>query len=384
MRYDLIVLGSDLPGRKAAEEAARQGRLVAMVDPAVSESISVADHAWRIPFPTIRRQLFDALCFVPRDLTIERASTEYRRVDPGDAYRAAPRGRTDAVVWGLRKRIADLMRAERLAATTRMRELGVDILIGEARFENPHEIELVGPGGRTYLTADEFVIATGTTVRRSCGFDFRSACVTDADEILAIDRVPDSTFVIGGSSTGMDVALAMQLLGSRVVLVDGLDQLPELPAGQRKQRALFDRLGGEARTGMDVIAVTSRNERTAQVTFADGTTAETERVICCVGRIGKTARLNLSAAGVGADERGRLWCNSFGQTWMPHIFAAGTLMRDSTLRPHSSAHATFEFPPISHALRVDNADWDQTVARLEQNFGRRNATERSETALAGR
>ena len=80
------------------------------------------------------------------------------------------------------------------------------------------------------------------------------------------------------------------------------------------------------RLGDEMIGVETRGDDSVAVRLASGKVFIAQTALVCVGRVGETESLNLEAAGVGVDERGRVWCDAKGGTWASHITAVGNIV----------------------------------------------------------
>jgi NAD(P) transhydrogenase len=144
------------------------------------------------------------------------------------------------------------------------------------------------------------------------------------DEIWPRSHPP--MVVVGGGVIGLEYAIMFATLGVNVTVVDGRDRLLdcdneiEILIHHARSLGMTFRLGEEV-IGIDVLA-----QGMAVVALESGKRLIGETVLFSVGRVGDTADLNLSAAGLEPDERGRLWCNENHQTWAPHIYGAGDVV----------------------------------------------------------
>jgi NAD(P) transhydrogenase len=187
----------------------------------------------------------------------------------------------------------------------------------------------VSSGARALtFRAQRFVIATGTVPATPPDIPPDGERIITGDGILGLAGIPASLIVVGGGVVGMEYACIFAALGTQVTLVDGKQRLLEfvdreivetLMYHMRDWRVSF-RLGEElawARpdpAGGVRIGLKSRKELHAQT------------LLYAIGRQGNVGGLNLAAAGLAADARGRIAVDADFRTATPHIFAAGDVI----------------------------------------------------------
>src|SRR5512145_615273 len=202
--YDVVVLGCGPAGERAAIQAARAGRRVAVVERA--HVVGGNRVLWgTIPSKTLRES---AVFF--RQLTKLRLH--------GIRYEV-----------GQEVTVADFMQRERAVVQRELdlinQSLGrytVEVVRGHGRFAGPHAMAVTPPGGadiRT-LTADFFVIATGSRPNRPDDVPFDGETVFDSDTILQLPRMPKTMTVLGAGVIGIEYASIFAALGIAVTLVD--------------------------------------------------------------------------------------------------------------------------------------------------------------------
>ena len=119
-------------------------------------------------------------------------------------------------------------------------------------------------------------------------------------------------------------------LGIDVTVIDKRDRplefldreiVDELLSQMRNRDVTF-RLGEEVKR----LEIAEGPPRRAVMFLESGKRLVSELVLFCAGRQGATDRLNLPAAGLKADARGRLTVDRQYRTAVPHIFAAGDVI----------------------------------------------------------
>ena len=203
-------------------------------------------------------------------------------------------------------------------------------LDGTARFLDPHTLEIASSGGTTTIVRGDYVlIACGTRPAQSPSIPIDGKHIVDTDRLPELSDLPHEIIIIGGGIIGLEYASMFAALDVRVTLIE---QHPQILGFV--DREIVDALSYHLRElevvfrlGEKVVAVEideSRNRVTARL--ESGKTVRGAALLYSVGRQGNTDVLNLPAAGLEADARGRLKVNDFFQTAVSHIYAAGDVI----------------------------------------------------------
>jgi NAD(P) transhydrogenase len=209
----------------------------------------------------------------------------------------------------------------------------IDLVWGEAHFVSAHLLEVTRPDDSERLSADIFVIATGSRPARPATVPFDDRSVFCSDTLLRLERLPKTMIVVGGGVIGTEYACMMATLGVKVTLVEGRREV--LGFLDREITEAFQyhmrRLGMTLRLGEKVakieqIPFDAANEPAVQATLESGKTLRAQTLLYSIGRQGTTAGLQLENVGLVADDRERLKVNADYQTETPHIYAAGDVI----------------------------------------------------------
>jgi NAD(P) transhydrogenase len=204
----------------------------------------------------------------------------------------------------------------------------VSILTGTGSFVDPHTVEVDGGDGRVRrATADKIVIATGTRPARPASVEFDERTVIDSDGIVNLDSVPRSMLVAGAGVIGIEYASMFAALGTKVTVVEQRERMLEfcdVEVVEALKYHLRD-LAVTFRFGETVSSVEARPEG-AIATLLSGKKIPADTVMYSAGRQGASDHLNLDAAGLTADKRGRIAIGESYQTSVPHIYAVGDVI----------------------------------------------------------
>jgi dihydrolipoamide dehydrogenase len=201
-------------------------------------------------------------------------------------------------------------------------------LKGEAKFNGPGEIDVAG----TAYTAKSIVIATGSDSIPLKGVAVDEQRIITSTGALELDRVPAHLVVIGGGVIGLELGSVWRRLGAEVTVIEFLDRItPGLDNEVSKNfQQLLTKQGFKFKLGHKVTGATVAGEQvTLTVEPAKGGEAETitaDIVLLAIGRYAYTAGLNLEAAGVETDERGRVKTDAHFATNVPGIYAIGDVI----------------------------------------------------------
>jgi len=313
--YDLVVIGSGPGGQRAAIQAAKLEKRVAIIEKTtVVGGVSV--NLGTIPSKTLREAVLDLSGFRSREF-----------------YGASYRVKENITIQDLLVRTNQVIAHGIDIARHQLMRNHVELISATASFVDPHTLKLdmiEGSTSRT-ITASAVVIATGTETTRDAHVPFDGKRIFTSDDILHLDQLPRTIAVIGAGVIGCEYASILAALGVRVTLIDTRQRLlsfvddevaAELCHHLREARVTL-RLG-ESVKDLDIVQ-TETGER-VRLHLDSGKTILTEKALYSVGRTGATRRLNLSSAGVEPDERGRLVVNKHFQTQAPHIYAVGDVI----------------------------------------------------------
>jgi len=221
-----------------------------------------------------------------------------------------------------------------------LRRNDVTLLSGEASFVDPHTLAVHGEGGRRHVSGANIVIAIGTEPAATPGVEADGEVILNTDQVVQLKHLPRSMTVVGAGVIGIEYTSIFATLGVAVTLVERRDRplefldreiVDELIHQMRNRNVTFR--FGEA---VEALAVAEGPPRKAVVTLESGKRIVSDMVLFSVGRVAATDALNLSAAGLAGDARGRIKVDERFRTAVPHIFAAGDVIGYPSLAATSS------------------------------------------------
>ncbi len=152
--------------------------------------------------------------------------------------------------------------------------------------------------------------------------------IINSDQILGLDALPKTLIVVGGGVIGVEYTCMFAVLGVRVTLIEKRPRLLEF-ADQEIIETLSYHLRDSRvtmRLGEEVESVEEPTPGTVVANLESKKKVSGDALLYAVGRQGNVDDLNLAAAGVEADKRGRIAVDEHYQTKVPHIFAVGDVV----------------------------------------------------------
>ncbi|BAQ45835.1 MULTISPECIES: dihydrolipoyl dehydrogenase [Methylobacterium] len=217
----------------------------------------------------------------------------------------------------------------------------VTVVTGTARFVSPHQIEVEHEGKKTVIGFDNAVIAAGSEPIKMPFIPHDDPRVIDSTGALELDGVPKRLLVIGGGIIGLEMATVYHALGSKVTIVELMDQI--IPGADKDiVTPLFKRISKQYEAihlKAKVTAVEALPEG-LKVTFEGGSAPANDtfdKILVSVGRRPNGKLIGAEAAGVAVDERGFIPVDKQMRTTAPHIFAIGDVVGQPMLA-HKAVH----------------------------------------------
>jgi NAD(P) transhydrogenase len=307
VELDLLVIGSGPGGQRAAIQAAKLGKRVAVAERR-NRLGGVSIHTGTIPSKTLRQATLEQLATRPLDVL------DPTRVEESERQ----------AIQQLLDRAAAVVAAETAITREQFRRNHVGLLPGAATFEDDHTVRI--DGSDEPIRATRIVIAAGTRPARPKSVEFDDRTIIDSDGLLKLEtRVPRTMTVVGAGVIGVEYASMFGALGTKVTVVDQRDRVLSFLDGEIGEafQYLLRRRNVTFRLREKVEAVEALQGRGARLKLASGKEIVSETVLYATGRQGDTEGLNLNATGLECDKRGRIKVDDEMRTKVPHIFAVG-------------------------------------------------------------
>ena len=310
LRFDVAVVGGGPAGHHAAIQAAKLGKKVALVD-ARPDVGGACVHTGTIPSKTLREAILYLTGFRQRGIY-------------GVTYAVKP----NIVPTDLTLRIQHVVKHEAEVFHLQLQRNRVELFRGLGSFLDPHCLQVAGDGMEARLEADLIILACGTSPARSDKFPVDGKAILDSDTLPCIPLIPRTMTVVGAGVIGVEYACMMAALGIKVTLVEQRQKILEFADGEIVDALCYHmrEMGVVFRLGEEVEQVGRRSDGRVVASLKSRKEIVSESVLYAVGRQGNTAALNLPAAGLAADDRGRISVDECFRTAVPHIYAAGDIV----------------------------------------------------------
>jgi NAD(P) transhydrogenase len=329
--YDLLVIGSGPAGQRAAIQAAKLNKRVAVIEQQGAIGGGCL-HRGTIPSKTLR----EAVLY----LTGWRQRGFY-----GRSYRVKARIEAD----DLMQRLEITTRHEIEVIQHQLFRNGIDVITGRASFAGPHTLRIETADDKAILLeAERILVAVGTRPARPPHVPFDHPAVIDSDHLVELETLPRTMVVMGAGVIGVEYASIFSTLDIEVVLVDERPTMLDF-----LDREVVDEFchhlrehGVLIRLAEKVVSIDEMAGNRVRVMLASGKQVAADLALIAAGRQGNTEGLQLEKAGLSADARGRLSVNENHQTQVPHIYAAGDVIGFPSLAStsmeqgrHAACHA---------------------------------------------
>jgi NAD(P) transhydrogenase len=324
--FDLVAVGSGPAGQRAAVQAAKLGKRAAVLE---------------------RRRFVGGVC-------IETGTIPSKTLRESVIMYSGIAGKGDRLPWARldgRPTCAELFAGidrvigrEVEVIEAQLRRNDVTVIAGAASFVDPHTLAITSEQGTRQVTAANVVIAVGTDCAPAPGVDADGEVILTTDQIVRLSSLPRTLAVVGAGVIGIEYASMFAAVGIAVTVIERRERLLEF-----LDREIVDELIHELRNrnvtfrlgeAVESLAFDDRPggdaRRRALIHLESGKRIAADKVLFSAGRIGATRSLNLEAAGLTADTRGRIAVDAHFRTAVPHIFAAGDVIGYPSLAATSS------------------------------------------------
>ncbi|MEO1092673.1 MAG: dihydrolipoyl dehydrogenase [Pseudomonadota bacterium] len=242
----------------------------------------------------------------------------------------ALRGWKDGVVAKLTGGLAGLAKARK-----------VRVVEGVGTFESPNVVRVATAAGEKRISFDQAIIAAGSEAVRLPFVPDDDPRVIDSTGALELADVPKRLLILGGGIIGLEMGCVYDALGSKVTVVELMDQI--IPGADKDLvKPLHQRIKGRYENIFLKTKVTAvdAQKNGLRVTFEGpgGTHTDTfDKVLVAVGRRPNGKTIGLESAGVTVDDRGFVPVDEQMRTNQPHLFAIGDVVGQPMLA-HKAVH----------------------------------------------
>jgi len=320
-QFDVIVIGSGPAGQKAAVQASKAGKNVAIIER--DQYLGGACvHRGTIPSKTLRENALRV-----KKMRENAALCNFELAE-------------DTEMSTLIDRLHKVLKAHDGFMVSQIERNNIERIHGRAKFISANEIEITKVRGESEnCQGKSFVIASGSIPCKPANIPVDHENIFDSDSILTMLYLPKSLTVLGGGVIASEYASIFQALGVKVTMVD---RYP-LPLGfmdsdlTEKFVHGFQEMEGKWLCEKNVSSGEWDGLSQVITTCDDGTVVKSSKLLCAAGREANVKDLYLENAGLDLNEYGNISVDELLQTQVSHIYAAGDV-----IGPPSLASASME------------------------------------------
>jgi NAD(P) transhydrogenase len=308
--YDLIVIGSGPAGQRAAIQGSKMGKRVALIE---------------------RREVVGGVCVntgtIPsktfREAVLHLSGYYYQNI-----YGVNYRVKEKITMSDLAFRVQHVIKTEVDVIQAQLSRNNVELIMGIAAFLDPHTVRVTSSRGEQTYCAEFVVIATGTKPADSAKVPINGRNIIDSDQVLEMPEIPKSLIVVGGGVIGVEYTCMFAALGVRVILVEKRPRLLEFADSEMVEALSYNLRDHRVtmRLNEEVESVEETPDGKVVANLESKKKLSGDALLFAVGRQGNVVELNLGAAGVQADARGRIQVDAEYRTVQPHIYAVGDVI----------------------------------------------------------
>jgi len=308
--YDLLVIGSGPAGQRAAIQSAKFGKRVALIEK-MEVVGGVAINTGTIPSKTMREAVLHLSGF-------------YWQSIYGVNYRV----KDQITMADLSFRAQHVIKTEIDVTRAQLSRNGIEVLNGVASFIDPNKVRVTSTRGQSEYQAQDIVIATGTKPAISALVPFNNRNIINSDQVLQMPEIPKTLIVVGGGVIGVEYTCMFATLGVRVALIEKRPRLLEFADAEMVEALSYHLRDRRVtmRLNEEVESVEELPDKTVVANLKSKKKVNGDALLYAVGRQGNVDDLNLAAAGLEADSRGRIKVDENYRTSQPHIFAVGDVI----------------------------------------------------------
>jgi len=309
--FDVLIIGSGPGGQRAAIQAAKLGKKVAIIErePYIG---GAGLHTGTLPSKTLR------------ETAIFLAGFKQRAVF-GFQFTL---GR-DVTLSELMHRKSEVIRRQMEVIIDQFSRNNIEIVYGSASFISPTSLRVSrdARAGEGY-EAGIIVIATGSRPARPKDVPFDTDHIYDSDSILKLDKLPRTLTVIGGGVIGCEYACVFASLGIKVTLVEKKGGILAFADTELVESLMYwmRHAGISMRLGEEVTSIDVEAPNRVVTRLHSGKVVTSEKLLYTMGRIGNTDGLNLEAIGITPGERGHLTVDKGFATGVEGVYAIGDVI----------------------------------------------------------
>ena len=317
-KFDVIVIGSGPGGYVCAIRSAQLGFKTAIIE----------------KYPTLGGTCLNVGC-IPSKAMLDSSEHYYNAVHNFEAHGIEVQ-QPKVNIGQMVKRKNEVVKQTCDGVAFLMKKNKIEVFTGVGSFKDDHTVVVKGEKGETELQGDKIVIATGSKPNYFKGMEPDKKRIITSTEALEMKEVPKKMAIIGGGVIGLELGSVFARLGTEITVIEFLDGIiptMDRTLGKELMKVLkkegmqfhFKHKVQQVENKGKSVKITALDKDDKEVVF------EADYCLVAVGRKPYTDGLNLEAAGLKTDEKGRIAVNDHQQTEKKHIYAIGDVVRGAML-----------------------------------------------------
>ncbi|MCJ8314641.1 MAG: Si-specific NAD(P)(+) transhydrogenase [Saccharospirillaceae bacterium] len=318
---DFVVIGSGPAGQKAAIQAAKGGKTVALIEQDLLLG-GACVHRGTIPSKTLRENA--------KRVNIMRENANLANFKLDEATEMTT----------LIDRLDEVLKAHDSFMAKQIKRNNIEHIHGRANFESKDE--LTGnhvikvrfiQSEEQIIHAKQVVIATGSIPREPDDVPIDHEYIFDSDSILSMLYLPKSLTVLGGGVIASEYASVFQALGVEVTMIDKYPRPLGFLDHELTDRFVhaFEQMGGTWMGNTKLAKVFWDGQSSVVCETSDGELIKSEKLLCAAGRYANIKGLKIENIGLSLNERGHIPVNEDLVTPIDNVYAAGDVIGPPSL-----------------------------------------------------
>ena len=340
--FDVIIIGSGPGGQKAAIQASKAGKSVAIIEKGIDVGGECLFHG-TIPSKTFREAALNVA-------NIRRNSNAFNFEITNDLE-----------IRSLITRLDHVIETHKTSINRQLSRNNIQLVHGKGSLLSPNCVEVLQINGDLLtLNAEHIIIATGSRPRQPDNIDIDHEHILDSDSILSMIYLPQSLTVLGGGVIASEYASIFAHLGVKVTMIDRAPRPlmfmdPEMVEVFQNH---FKDEGGIYHGNEEITSVEWDGVSQVVTKLNSGKEIRSDKLMVALGRIANVKGLGLERVGIEQTERGHIKTNDVYQTSLPNIYAIGDVIG----RPSLAATAMEQGRrAICHALDIEFSNEDERM-----------------------
>jgi dihydrolipoamide dehydrogenase len=328
-KYDVTVIGSGPGGYVAAIRCAQLGMKTAIIE----------------KYNTLGGTCLNVGC-IPSKALLD-SSEHYHNAETTFKEHGINLSNLKVDIKQMINRKADVVKQNVDGIAFLMKKNKIDVHTGVGSFKDKNTVVVTkSDGKKEELNTEKVIIATGSKPVELPFAKFDKKRVISSTEALELKEVPKNLILIGGGVIGLELGSVYKRIGSEVTVIEFMDSLiPTMDGTMGKEmKKSMKKLGMDLKLKHKVTKVENKGKE-VEVTFeTDKGKEETIKGDYCLVAVGRkpyTEGLNLEAAGLKADDKGRISVDDNLKTEVDNIYAIGDVVRGAMLAHKAEEEGVF-------------------------------------------